>query len=180
MGKIIGDTLSVELIKETLEFGVYKQTKKKLYLSFFFKTRINNQPVPYIPYYNFRALGYKDFVRGYEQYVVDGHAFMLAKLNLKFALIHQYMLKTPVKLNKKNFRLPLGVYLNMYSDWGKVYNNQWQDNKTIYNNTLIKKDLVGYGAGLDMLFLNDKIFRFEYSLNILGDKNFNLHFEKTF
>ena len=180
LGTIKGDTVSIEMIKEAAEAGIYREIYKKVYLSAFVKARLANEPLPFIPYNNFKAFGYKDFVRGYEQYVVDGHAFMLAKLNLKFALIHQYMLKTPVKLNKKNFRLPLGVYLNMYSDWGKVYNNQWQDNKTIYNNTLIKKDLVGYGAGLDMLFLNDKIFRFEYSLNILGDKNFNLHFEKTF
>ncbi len=179
LGQLIGDTLSVEIIKETAEFGVYKEVYKKVYLSGFFKTKLSNEPLPFIPYYNFKAFGYKDFVRGYEQYVIDGHAFMLAKLNLKIALVHQYMLKTPLKLHKKNFRMPTGIYMNMYSDWGKVFNNQWVFNAT-NNNRLIKTDLVGYGAGLDVLFLNDKIFRVEYSLNILGDNNINLHFQKTF
>jgi outer membrane protein assembly factor BamA len=172
------DTASLELVKETIEFGLYKEIYKNLYLSGFFKTRLSNEPLPFIPYTNFKAFGYKDYVRGYEQYVVDGHTFMLGKLNLKYALLHQYMLKTPLKLKQKAYRLPTGIYLNLYSDWGKVVSNQW--GKAEYNNTLRNTDLVGYGAGIDFLFLNDKIFRFEYSLNILGDKNFNLHFDKAF
>lgn len=178
LGKIIGDTASLELVKETLEFGGYKEIYKKLYLSCYFKTKFSNQPIPFIPYNNYKAFGYKDFVRGYEQYVIDGHAFMLGKLNLRYALLHQYMLRTPFKINKKPAKLPTGIYLNLYSDWGKVFNNQWS--KSVYNNQLINTDLVGYGAGFDVLFLNDKIFRFEYSLNILGDKNFNIHFDKSF
>lgn len=178
LGKLMGDTASLELVKETLEFGGYKEIYKKLYLSCYFKTKISNQPIPFIPYNNYKAFGYKDFVRGYEQYVIDGHAFMLGKLNLRYALLHQYMLRTPFKINKKPAKLPTGIYLNLYSDWGKVFNNQWS--KSVYNNQLINTDLVGYGAGFDVLFLNDKIFRFEYSLNILGDKNFNIHFDKSF
>ncbi len=178
LGHIKGDTASLEIIKETLELGLYKEIHKKLYLSGFFKTRLSNEPKPFIPYNNFKAFGYKDYVRGYEQYVIDGHGFMLGKVNLKYALLHRHMLKTPIKVNKRPVKLPTGVYINLYSDWGKVFNNQWA--KSVYNNKLIQTDLVGYGAGIDFLFMNDKIFRLEYSLNILGNKNFNLHFDKAF
>lgn len=178
IGQIKGDTASLELIKETLEFGAYKEIDKKLYLSGIFKTRISNEPKPFIPYNNYKAFGYKDYVRGYEQYVIDGYAFMLGKVNLKYALLHRYMLKTPFTINKRPVKLPTGIYFNLYSDWGKVFNNQWAD--LSYNNKLIQTDLVGYGAGFDLLFMNDKIFRFEYSLNILGNKNFNIHFDKAF
>ena len=147
-------------------------------MSGFFKTRLSNEPKPFIPYNNFKAFGYKDYVRGYEQYVIDGHGFMLGKVNLKYALLHRHMLKTPIKVNKRPVKLPTGVYINLYSDWGKVFNNQWA--KSVYNNKLIQTDLVGYGSGIDFLFMNDKIFRLEYSLNILGNKNFNLHFDKAF
>jgi len=178
LGRIAADTAHIELIKETVEFGLYHELYKQLYVSCFFKTKLSNEPIPLIPYYNFRALGYKDYVRGYEQYVVDGHGFMLAKLNLKYAVLNQYMVPTCFTLNKKKLKLPTGVFVNIYTDWGKVFNNQWA--KTVYNNQLIKTDLVGYGAGIDLLFLNNKVFRFEYSYNILGNKNFNLHLEKAF
>ncbi|MFM9944610.1 MAG: BamA/TamA family outer membrane protein, partial [Bacteroidia bacterium] len=178
LGTLSGDTASVEILRETLELGIYREIYKKLYLSGFFKTKLSNEPLPFIPYNNFKSFGYKDYVRGYEQYVIDGHAFLLGKINLKYALVHRYMFKTPFKIHKKPAKLPTSVYLNLYSDWGKAYNNQWGIG--IYNNNLVKTNLVGYGVGIDFLFLNDKIFRLEYSLNILGDKNFNLHFDKSF
>jgi outer membrane protein assembly factor BamA len=180
LGSIRGDTASIELVKETVEGGIYKEIKKRLYLSGFMKLSLTNQPLPFIPYNNFKAFGYDDYVRGYEQYVIDGHAFALAKANLRYALLHQYMLRTPIKVKKQKYILPVGIYLNTYCDWGKAFNEQWVN--TLYNskNNLIKSDLIGYGAGIDLLFLNDKLLRFEYSLNRLGDKNFNLHFKKPF
>jgi len=180
LGSLKGDTSAIELVKETVEGGVYKEIKKRLYLSGFVKLSLTNQPLPFIPYNNFKAFGYDDYVRGYEQYVIDGHAFALAKANLRYALLHQYMLRTPLKIKKQRYTLPVGIYLNTYCDWGKAFNEQWDN--SIYNerNTLIKTDLIGYGAGIDILFLNDKLLRFEYSLNRLGDKNFNLHFKKPF
>jgi hypothetical protein len=175
---IRADTASLEMIRVISELGLYREIHKKTYLSFFFKTKLSNQPIPFIPYYNFKSLGYKDYVRGYEQYVVDGHAFMLAKLNLKWAAMHQHFFKTPFYIHKKRIKIPAGIYLNLFTDWGKVYNNQ--TSSLPGGLSLNKKDLVGFGSGIDFLVYNDKIVRFEYSLNILGDKNFNLHFEKAF
>ncbi len=178
LGKISSDTLAIEAIKETLEFGSYKKIYNALYLSCYFKTRLSNQPKPFTPYINNKSFGYKDYVRGYEQYVIDGYAFMLAKLNIKYALLHQYRLKLPFKINKSHYHVPAGVYLNFYADWGKVFNTTLSS--ITYNNTLTNTDLVGYGTGLDLVFFNDKILRIEYSYTILGFKNFNLHFGKAF
>lgn len=179
LGNIISDTANIELLRETIEGGLYRNIYKKLYLSGYFKFYYSNQPKPQ-PYYNFKAFGYSDYVRGYEQYVIDGHGFALAKVNIKIALIHRKMLKMPFKLNKKILRIPTGIYLNFYSDWGKVFNDIWRAPSNIYNNSLINTDLLGYGSGADLVFLNDKILRFEYSLNILGDQNFNLGIHKSF
>lgn len=179
LGSIRSDSSS-EIISESFETAIYNEIVKRLYLSAFFKGKITNQMMPYIPYYNFKALGYADYVRGYEQYVVDGHAFLLAKVNLKFALINQYKLKIPFKLNKKYISLPFGTYINLFADWGKTYNNQWQESFYGFNNSLANEHLFGYGGGIDFLVLNDKVLRVEYSQNILNDKNLNLHFKKAF
>ena len=178
LGNIQSDTIAVELLKETFEFGIYKKIYKTLYLSCFYKTKLSNQPKPFIPYVNNASFGYKDYVRGYEQFVIDGHAFMLGKLNLKYALVHQYGLKLPLKNKIIQNRIPTGVYINFYADWGKVFNNTIAQ-KT-YNNTLTNTDLIGYGSGLDLVFFNDKIIRIEYTYTLLGYKNFNLHFGKAF
>lgn len=180
VGSINSDTSNVEMLRESFEFGLYKRLYKKLYLSAYGKFKGSNEPFPYIPYNNFKALGYTDHVRGYEQYVIDGHAFVLAKINLKFALIHQYMLKVPIKLNKKTLRVPFGIYLNGYCDYGKVWNNQWKAPTYNYNNTLIRQDLIGYGGGLDFVLMNDKVLKLEYSLNKIGEGNFNMNLVKTF
>lgn len=180
LGNLISDTAAVEMLRETVEAGVYQSLAKKLYLSGFFKFSYCNQPKPFIPYNNYKAFGYDNYVRGYEQYVMDGHGFALAKINLKYALLHRYMIKTPFKMNKQKVTLPFGMYVNVFADWGEVFNEQWRGNLNVYNNRLINKALLGYGTGLDFLFLNDKVLRFEYALNILGDKNFNLGLKKAF
>lgn len=176
----IKSNVSAEMISEMLETSYYLKAAKNFYTSAFFKLKISNQIIPYIPYYNFKALGYSDYVRGYEQYVIDGHAFVLAKLNFKYALLNRYKLKIPFKLNKKYISLPLGTYLNLFADGGKTYNNQWQESYLGLENNLANRFLFGYGTGIDFVVLNDKILRIEYSMNILNEKNLNIHFKKAF
>lgn len=179
LGTIKSDS-TAEIISESIESAIYRKAAKNLYVSGFFKFKMSNQALPFIPYNNFKALGYTDYVRGYEQYVIDGHALMLAKFNIKYALINGYKLKFPFKLNKKYISLPFGTYFNLYADWGKTYNKQWQTSKYGLQNTLANKHLFGFGAGIDFLAMNDKILRIEYTINILDDKNLNLHFKKAF
>ena len=51
------------------------------------------------------ALGYKQFVRGYEPYVIDGQQYLLFKSTVRYALFHQKLLNTsilPLKAYKKS------------------------------------------------------------------------------
>jgi outer membrane protein assembly factor BamA len=180
LSSLKGDSGSVEMVRESLEAGYYKPVSKRFFVSVYGKVRYTNQPEPYLPYFNYKAFGYNDYVRGYEQYVIDGYAFGLVKTNLKFALLNRYLVKIPIKINKKHPYIPFGIFLNLYCDYGKVSGNQWRSIEYSYNNNLIGKDLLGYGPGLDFVLMNDKILRMEYSYNSLGDKNFNLHFKKAF
>ncbi|MCB9251632.1 MAG: BamA/TamA family outer membrane protein [Flavobacteriales bacterium] len=180
LGKFISDTTSIERVKESLEIGVYKQLIQKIYLAVSAKFTYQNQPEPYMPYYNLKALGYEDCIRGYEQNSIEGHSLLMTKLNLKYALIKDQKIKTGIRLQKKKIAMPFGVFLNFFADAGQVWNNQWSGPDNVYKNVLINSWLFGYGAGLDFLFFNDKVLRLEYAFNKTGDRNFNLFLKKSF
>src|SRR5262249_35995310 len=74
-----------------------------------------------LPYYNQVALGYDDYVRGYEYYVIDGKHFALGKFNVLWALLkpHDYVWQA---MKSDNFRnLYLAIYLNPFVDFGYVW-----------------------------------------------------------
>lgn len=123
------------------------------------------------PYYFQQALGYDNFVRGYEYYVIDGQHFALAKTGIKYTLIRP---KTyPIDfLKRTNFYLfHFAVYLNAYVDAGYVWDKYYTD-----NNKLANKALIGTGIGLDFATFYDRVVRFEYSINRGMQHGFFIHF----
>ena len=59
----------------------------------------------YQPYFAQRGLGFDDYVRGYEYYVIDGQDFWLTKTALKYALVKKTKFDIPyIKMQqfKKN------------------------------------------------------------------------------
>jgi len=134
----------------------------------------NNQP-----YFLQRGLGYdKDYVRGYEYYVVDGQHYLLLKDNLKFAIIPERVIRLDFIRTRKFNTIPLALYLNLFCDLGYVLNNNTllDETRGQANNTLENKLLVGYGAGLDFVTYYDFVVRMEVSLNQLGKPGLYLHF----
>jgi outer membrane protein assembly factor BamA len=124
------------------------------------------------PYYNTGALGYgRDFVRGYEYYVVDGQKFALLKTNLKFALLKRHEIQAKFIPLEKFATIPYAFYLNLYGDAAYAEDNQFQK-----YNSLTNSWLYGGGAGIDFVTYYDLVFRFEYSFNRLGESGFFLHF----
>ncbi len=121
-----------------------------------------------VPFYEKQFLGFDYFIRGYEQYVIDGSFINLAKAEIKFAIIPRRMIHIQ-KIPVRQFRdFPIGLFLTAFSDAGFVsddtYNNEDQKLKDQF--------LFGYGIGLNTLFVYDTQFRFELTRNRLGQTGF--------
>lgn len=123
------------------------------------------------PYFLNNGFGYgRDFVRGYEYYVVDGQNFGIIKTDLKFALIPQKVSVLKFIPTEKFNKIPWAVYLSAFSDLGFVPGEQ--SNANTLQNTL----MWGYGAGINIVTYYDIVLRIEYSLNQLGEGNIFVHF----
>ncbi len=123
------------------------------------------------PYFLTTGLGYgRDFVRGYEYYVVDGEDYGLLKTDLKFAIIPQQVSTIKfIPLDQFN-KIPWAVYLSLFADFAYAPGNAYD------GNTLQNDMLVGYGIGLNLVTYYDMVIRMEYSFNKMGESGFFLHF----
>ncbi len=125
-----------------------------------------------LPYNFSQALGYRrDYVRGYEYYVIDGRNFWLTKVNLKYALVKPAMKKLRWLPSDRFNKVPYAVYLGAFADAGKVGSSGDSG-----FNSLPGKLLKGIGIGLDFVTYYDKVFRAEFSANGKGETGFFLHF----
>lgn len=129
-----------------------------------------------IAYANYSALGYrKQFVRGYEIYLIEGPHYILNNTTFKKRVFSRTYNWSFMPL--KQFRyLPLSVYLKSYADLGYVENYSGYTN----GNRLTNKVLTGIGAGVDIVASYDAVFRFEYSFNGEGERGFFFHIKKEF
>lgn len=121
-----------------------------------------------------RALGYKQNIRGYELNVIDGNAYVLTKLQMRYELLKHKSYHFPMIPIKSYRVLPLGLYAGFFTDFGYVNSTQINQNKL--NNTL----LYSLGLSLDAIIFVDWVFRFEYSYNPHSQLNFALSFEQAF
>lgn len=129
-----------------------------------------------LPYANYGAMGYrKQFVRGYEVYVIEGPYYGLNKTTLKKRIFSRtYNLNL---LPIRQFRhIPLSIFLKTYADIGYVRN---YPNYEI-NHRLSDQVLSGVGAGIDIVASYDAVFRFEYTFNGQGENGFFFHIKKEF
>ena len=149
-------------------FRKYFQFSKQLYFASGLTTMVNSL----FPYLIQNGLGYvRDYVRGYEYYVVTGQSFILLKNNLKYEIIPQKVAKIKYIKTEKFNTIPYAFFVNLYSDMAYVYKKN--DDK---NNSLVNDLLVGYGIGIDFVTYYDKVLRLEYSLNKIGESGIFIHF----
>ena len=127
------------------------------------------------PYFIEEALGYEDYVRGYEYYVIDGQSYWLSKTAIKYELIEKTAFAIPyVKMEQFN-KAHYALYFGLFSDLAYVLDNQ-NGNMNSLNNSL----LWGRGIAVDYVTYYDKLLRIEYSINHLGEKAVFLHFSTPF
>ena len=171
--KHLSATSNVKHLELSTKLEKYIEPYKHLYIGSSFKAKCStdgNQP-----YFIQKALGYEDYVRGYEYYVVDGQSYWLSKTAVKYALIEKTTFDIPYVKMKQFNKSHYSLYLGIFSDLGYVVNNQNQEQNSI-NNSL----LWGKGIALDYVTYYDKLLRIEYSINALGEKGVFLHFSSPF
>ncbi|RYZ47424.1 MAG: hypothetical protein EOP49_21370, partial [Sphingobacteriales bacterium] len=125
-----------------------------------------------LAYINQRAFGFGDYyLRGLENYVIDGPASAIGKVTIKKHLL-SFKLPVPFKWNALPY-IPFSFYGKVYGDGGYAFQRKKFD--TQLNN----KFLYTGGLGLDILTLYDINFRIEYSFNQLNQKGLFLHSQNT-
>lgn len=130
---------------------------------------------PELPYYMQQGLGYDDYVRGYEYYVIDGEHYTLFKANALWALVkpREYIFEG---MKNDNFKtLYLAVYLNAFADFGKVWDSRYAE-----VNPLANELQQGYGVGVNVVSSYDQVMRVEFAVNGFDERAFYLHFAQPF
>lgn len=122
------------------------------------------------------ALGYEEYLRGYEYYVIDGSDYYIFDQSLRFRLF-------PMQINTFNF-IPLPkfrkihyiAYAGIFFDSGYVKDIEQY---SVFNQ-LSDKYIYSFGAGIDLVTYYDRMMRIEFSVNKLNQSGVYLHFEKYF
>ena len=127
------------------------------------------------PYYTERALGYEDYLRGFEYYVVDGQRFVAGRAFTKFALVPMRIKKIDGWSWDEFNKVHYSFYLNLFVDAGYV-----DDSRIGTNNYLSNKLLTSAGLGLDMITYYDIVFRLEGTLSRQGKSGVYVHVLKAF
>ncbi|UEG50506.1 hypothetical protein LK994_03325 [Ferruginibacter lapsinanis] len=149
----------------------YSNMKKNWYSSLETMGKIN---MPFDQaYINQRSFGYGEaYLRGLENYVIDGVAYALAKSTLKKKLLY-FRIRLPFKA-KTISSLPVTIFAKTYADFGYVYTQNQ------YDTYLSNRFLYTVGAGIDILTTYDATLRLEYSFNQLGQNGLFLRMRSSF
>jgi len=126
------------------------------------------------PFYLQEGLGFgRDYLRGYDSYIIPGRHFVISKNNLKFAILPQRMANLSFVRTQKFSVVPYALYLNIFCDLGYAWNdNAGQSGANPLTNTF----LLGYGLGLDFTTYYDVVIGIGASLNIQGTPGAFIHF----
>jgi len=156
----------IDQLEITGAYSWYKPITKKIFYGLNLKAKISFPEKQ--PFYNTRGLGYfQELVRGYELYVVDGNSFFLARNNFKYQLVNSKIHFKFLKIKQFN-TVPIGIYPNVFLDYGYVQSFNSTENKS----KLANRSLYGGGFGLDFVTYYNMVIRFNYVLNDRKEKNF--------
>ena len=173
----LGISEDLNVFETSLLYSRYFDLKKGFYLSNNFNAFYSHPED--IAYLNYGVLGQrKQFVRGYELYVVEGPWYMLNKTTFKKLIFSReyHWASMPVR----QFRhVPVSIYLKTYADLGYVRNYPFYEARRL-NTRLSNEMLFGTGMGLDVVGFYDIVLRFEYSINAEGENGFFFHVKKEF
>jgi outer membrane protein assembly factor BamA len=167
---------NVNKLEANLLYSQYLDLKKGFFLA--------NNSVLYwstpdnLSYVNYSALGLrKQFMHGYEIYIIEGPYFFMNKTTFKKRIFSRqyHWADMPPQFQ----HIPIAIYLKTYADFAYVANYSYYSSQGL-NTTLSNKLLRGAGFGLDVVSSYDIVLRFEYSFNIKGEHGFFFNVKKEF
>ena len=154
------------------DFRYYKQFTERFSISsstYFKVGLLRNQ----LNFFQKRILGYDDqYIRGYEYYVIDGLDAILVKNDLRFKVFDRTINWGRLVWLDAYKKMATQVFLAPFVDLG-IANDPWAQQSNDFNGRL----LPGYGLGLNFRFYYDKVFRVEWSRNVLGEAGIYLHWD---
>ncbi|MFN8257897.1 MAG: POTRA domain-containing protein [Bacteroidales bacterium] len=128
------------------------------------------------PYYFTKGIGYKDFIRGFEYYLIDCEDYYLVKNTMKFELVPKTIKTLNFIPSTKFNKIHYSFYLTTFFDLCYTMDSRYD---VVLENTLSNKILFSGGIGLDLATYYDKVVRFDFSVNSLGEPGFFLHFKSS-
>ena len=153
----------------------HMEISNRLFIGSSFKAKVSSNDDQ--PYFAQKALGFDDYVRTYEYYVVDGHNFWLSKTAIKYELIGKTNFEIPYVKMSQFKKAHYSLYFSVFTDFGYVME---MDNQNMEENNLTNTLLFGRGISIDYITYYDKLLRIEYGINRLGEKGIFLHFTNPF
>lgn len=166
LGKLDQSNLNITSI--ATNYRKFHHIKNRHYIAA--SAHIRYFPQKEIPFLFQNGLGFHEYVRGYEPYVIFGQLTNLLKANYKFQLVKPKQFTIPViKKWKKFSKAHFALYGNLFTDAGYVYSKN-------DSNSLVNELLVGIGIGLDWVMYYDMVIRTEFSVNKEGLSGFYLNF----
>jgi outer membrane protein assembly factor BamA len=173
----LGARDDVNKVEATFVYSRHFPLPKKFNLSNNFNVYWSNPTS--LSYLNYGVLGLrKQFVRGYEVYVIEGPWYFLNKTTFKKLIFTDVFHWNFMPIEQ--FRhIPISIYMKTYADFGYVRNYPYYE-KLNQNTLLSDKLLSGGGFGLDVVGAYDLVMRFEYSFNGLGQHGFFFNLKKEF
>jgi len=116
-------------------------------------------------YYNFYKIGLSlEVLRGYDLNIIEGSSYVIQRNEVKHKLIERKWNISKVMPIRQFRTFPFTVYGKVYFDQGYAKGYPKYDGSA----PLDDRYLYSYGAGLDLVLVNDLTFRLEYSRNVLN------------
>lgn len=151
----------------------HQKIANRLYFYNTAKARYSSEKT--MPHLMNQALGYNEYLSGYEPYVIDGSDYVISLYNLKYQLVKPNSYTLPfIKMPQFN-KIHYAVYINVFADAGYV--NNVFPNPT---NTMVNTWQFSAGAGIDLVTYYDKVFSINYVINRYGEHGFFFHVETPF
>jgi len=129
------------------------------------------------PFFLQGALGFNDYIRGYEYYLINGRSFLLSKNQIRFNWLRyrQFDLDFfPLDRFPQFSRVHVSSFVGAFVDLGQVWQPAAQ--ALAEGNLLVNRWQASAGLGWDWVTYYDKVLRLEWSVNRFGQSGFFLHF----
>lgn len=140
------------------------------------------------PYVLYNGMGYRrQYVRGYENFVIETPTLALNKTTLKTRIFRRAWTIGAMPIERLQY-FPLSIYLKLFTDWGYAQNYPYYDNyidpvtnqPMPLNTRFTNKLFGGYGFGLDFVTVYDMVIRTEYAFTNQNHEGFFLSLRKEF